>query len=235
MNDWSAMSLQFGKLLLAAVLGGIIGFERESHGQAAGFRTYLVVSTGACLMMLLSLQIEAIYHSFDVSHSVVRLDPGRIASYAIAGMGFLGSGAIIKGKGSVRGLTTAAGLWIATGIGLSIGAGLIYQTLFATCVILVALYWVHPIRKLTPHRLYSMVTVKFAQEEDALVKLRSVLDEFPSVVVQNYSYEFEVASQVATYRIRIYSTSDKDWSEVVNRFLLIKTVKWVSWTESDVP
>ncbi|MBF0317837.1 MAG: MgtC/SapB family protein [Nitrospirae bacterium] len=235
MNEWSTISMQFGKLLLSAVLGGIIGFERESHGQAAGFRTYLVVSTGACLMMLLSLHIEAIYHSFDVGQSVVRLDPGRIASYAIASMGFLGSGAIIKGRGSVRGLTTAAGLWIATGIGLSIGAGLVYQTLFATCVILVALYWVHPVRKLTPHRLYSIVTVSFISEEDALIKIKSVLADFKSIVIQSYSYDYEVSLHRATYRIRIYSTNDKDWSEVTNRFLRIKTVTEVKWAESDVP
>ena len=111
-----------GKLLLAAIVGGSIGFEREAHGQAAGFRTYIIVCVGSCLMMLLSLHIEELYRQLS-DQSTVRLDPGRIASYAIASMGFLGAGAIIKGKGSVRGLTTAAGLWVVTGIGLSIGAG----------------------------------------------------------------------------------------------------------------
>ncbi|MBF0539189.1 MAG: MgtC/SapB family protein [Nitrospirae bacterium] len=235
MTDWHTISLQFGKLLLSAVLGGIIGFERESHGQAAGFRTYLVVSTGACLMMLLSLHIEVIYHSFDVSQSVIRLDPGRIASYAIASMGFLGSGAIIKGRGSVRGLTTAAALWIATGIGLSIGAGLIYQTLFTTLIIIIALYWVHPIRRLTTHRLYSIVTIKFANDEDALAKIRAVLSDFPSICIQSYSYEYEVSPNTVTYRIRIYTTNDKDWFEVASRFSRISTVEEVKWQESDVP
>ncbi|MBF0342793.1 MAG: MgtC/SapB family protein [Nitrospirae bacterium] len=235
MNEWYIVLLQFGKLLLSAVLGGIIGFERESHGQAAGFRTYLVVSTGACLMMLLSLHIEEIYHHFDVAQSVVRLDPGRIASYAIASMGFLGSGAIIKGKGSVRGLTTAAALWIATGIGLSIGAGLIYQTLFATFVILVALYWVQPIRRLTDHRIYSIITVKFKDDDKTLEKIQGIFSDFPSIYIQNYNYEHEISSQTTTYRIRVYSTNDKDWFKVVNRFSCIKTVEEIKWAESDVP
>src|SRR3972149_5039668 len=88
---------EFLKLILAALMGGAIGFERESHGQAAGIRTNLIVSLGACLMMMLSLHIEEIFRHLNAS-TTVRLDPGRIASYAIASMGFLGAGAIIKGK-----------------------------------------------------------------------------------------------------------------------------------------
>jgi hypothetical protein len=105
MFDFNEALLQFGKLIIAALLGGAIGFERETHGQAAGIRTNILVGVGACLMMMLSLHIEEIFRHLNID-SVVRLDPGRIASYAIASMGFLGAGAIIKGKGSVRGLTT---------------------------------------------------------------------------------------------------------------------------------
>ena len=124
--DWNHIGLTLGKILIAAILGGAVGFERESHGQAAGFRTNLLVSIGACLMMMLSLEMEQLYRHLD-SRAVVRLDPGRIASYAIASMGFLGGGAIIKGKGSVRGLTTAASLWLVTGLGLAVGAGFMLQ------------------------------------------------------------------------------------------------------------
>src|SRR5512135_2344720 len=116
------MGLDLGKILLAAILGGAVGFERESHGQAAGFRTNILVCVGACLMMMLSLELEHLFRNLT-SETAVRLDPGRIASYAIASMGFLGGGAIIKGKGSVRGLTTAASLWLDTGLGLAVGAG----------------------------------------------------------------------------------------------------------------
>ena len=68
-----------GKLFLAAVLGGSIGFERESHGQSAGFRTNILVTVGACLMMMVSLHMEELFRYLDQSKSVVRLDPGRIA------------------------------------------------------------------------------------------------------------------------------------------------------------
>src|SRR5512142_385078 len=152
--DWQHFTWDLLKLILAACVGGAIGFERETHGQAAGLRTNILVCVGACLMMMLSLEMEHIHRHLSVSQSVVRLDPGRIASYAIASMGFLGAGAIIKGRGSVRGLTTAAGLWVVTGMGLAVGAGYILQTLFATALILVALYWLHPIREVAGRRIY---------------------------------------------------------------------------------
>ena len=71
------------------LVGAAIGFEREAHGQAAGLRTFILVSVGACLMMMLSLEMEEIHRHLAVDQSVVRLDPARIASYAIASMGFL--------------------------------------------------------------------------------------------------------------------------------------------------
>ena len=140
MWDWQHISLDVFKLVIAAAVGGAIGFEREAHGQAAGLRTFILVSVGACLMMMLSLEMEEFYRHLSVDQSVVRLDPARIASYAIASMGFLGAGAIITGKGSVRGLTTAAGLWLVTGLGLAIGAGYFFPALFAALMSLVILY-----------------------------------------------------------------------------------------------
>ena len=151
-----------GKLLLAAALGGAIGFERESHGQAAGFRTYLIVGIASCLMMMLSLHMEEHFRDLAVDKSVVRLDPGRIASYSIVSMGFLGAGAIIKGKGSVRGLTTAAGLWSVTGIGLSIGAGYFVPPIVTTVIILASLYLAYPIKALTHRRIFTVLSASFS-------------------------------------------------------------------------
>ncbi len=223
------------KLILSALLGGIIGFEREAHGQAAGFRTYLIVSTGACLMMLLSLHIEEIYRNFNVSESVVRLDPGRIASYAIASMGFLGAGAIIKGKGAVRGLTTAAGLWAVTGIGLSIGAGYIAQTLFTTFLILISLYLMKPVRELAHRRIYSSLTISLRAAEDALAQIRMIISNYPMIFIQHINFSFEKASGITTYHIRVYSKEDKNWEHVVRRLTELSGVEEVRWEESDVP
>ena len=224
-----------GKLLLAALLGGAIGFERESSGQAAGFRTNLTVAAGSCLMMLLSLHMEELFRHFDVSQSVVRLDPGRIASYAVAGMGFLGAGAIIKGRGSVRGLTTAAGLWVVTGIGLSIGTGYIVPTIFTSLIILMSLYWASPIRRITRRRIYSILTMIFRDVEDPLDQIRQVFSQYPSFSIRYVNYTHEVSSQTLLYRFRLVSREEKDRAQVVKRLSELKGLEEIRWEESDVP
>jgi putative Mg2+ transporter-C (MgtC) family protein len=234
MNDWYGIFYDFGKLLLAAFIGGAIGFERESHGQAAGFRTYLIVSAGACLMMLLSLHIEELYRHLNAD-SAVRLDPGRIASYAIASMGFLGAGAIIKGKGTVRGITTAAGLWVVTGMGLAIGAGYIYQTIFTAIVMLTALYWLQPIRKVAKRRYYRILTVVYKGEDEPIDDIKNIITKFTSFYVQNVSYEHDLSAQITTYRIRLYSKGEGHWKEVLKEIKPIQGILLLRFEESDVP
>jgi putative Mg2+ transporter-C (MgtC) family protein len=234
MESWYGMFGEFGKLLIAAFISGFIGFERESHGQAAGFRTYLIVGVGSCLMMLLSLHMEELYHHVN-ANSVVRLDPGRIASYAIASMGFLGAGAIIKGRGAVRGLTTAAGLWVVTGMGLSIGAGHILETVFATGIVLISLYWLHPIRELAGRRIYSTLTVKLKAIDDPLEEVKKTISGFPQFTILNINYEQELSSQTITYGVRVYSKEKEMWKELVTALATITGAIEVKWEESDVP
>jgi putative Mg2+ transporter-C (MgtC) family protein len=110
------------RLVLAAILGAIVGFEREVHGRPAGVRTYLILSLGTALLMVLS---EFLFFKYQGRQMGVILqgDPGRIAAQAITGVGFLGAGVIIRYKDSIRGLTTAACVWLVCSVGLAIGAG----------------------------------------------------------------------------------------------------------------
>ncbi|OGW49956.1 MAG: methyltransferase [Nitrospirae bacterium GWC2_57_9] len=236
MADMQGLMIAFAKLLLAAGIGGAIGFERESHGQAAGFRTYLIVGTGSCLMMLLSLHIEEIYQPLT-DRTVVRLDPGRIASYAIASMGFLGAGAIIKGKGSVRGLTTAAALWAVTGIGLSIGAGHILPAIAATTIILSSLYLAYPLKALSRRRIFTVLTVKAESTEGILGRITTLLAEYPALSVQFINYHSDLASRQVTYRMRLHHRDEgpRAWSDIVKRLSAMPDVRQISWEESDVP
>ncbi len=117
------------RLFLAAVLGGLIGFERDLHHKIAGFRTYSVVSVGSALLMLVSLEVFRLYHG------QTPVDPGRIAAQAVTGIGFLGAGTIIRSREGVKGLTTAAGIWVACGIGLACGLGY-YLAAFAAAVMI---------------------------------------------------------------------------------------------------
>ncbi len=132
-----------GRLALATVLGGMIGMEREMRGQPAGLRTHMVVAIGACLIMMVSFYV----HEQDPARS----DPGRIAAQVVAGIGFLGAGAIIRFGMSIKGLTTAACLWTAAGIGLSVGCGYWRGALGATGFVLLATFVFEKIEKTILH------------------------------------------------------------------------------------
>lgn len=118
------------KLLLSLILGSIIGLERRRKRQIAGMRTFSLICMGATLAMLVSIYIPQEYMGLKNG------DPGRIAAQVISGIGFLGAGAIIQMKGSVKGLTTAAGIWMTAAIGLAVGAGMYSVSIIAVLFIL---------------------------------------------------------------------------------------------------
>ena len=120
--QWEAEMLL--RLVLAVILSGIIGMEREALNKSAGFRTHILVGIGACLMMIISLSMPFIRMPGDLAAAGSNCDPARIAAQVVSGIGFLGAGAIMSSGGKVRGLTTAASLWAVAGIGLCVGAGL---------------------------------------------------------------------------------------------------------------
>lgn len=141
----------FGQLLLAAILGSLIGAERKLARKGAGIRTFALVALGACLFSLISILIV---RSFPDSKS---LDPSRIASQVVVGIGFIGAGVIIFQKATVRGLTTAAGLWVSGAIGMAIAFKFYALAVFTTIVtisILFALWFVEDwiVRTTTTYR-----------------------------------------------------------------------------------
>jgi putative Mg2+ transporter-C (MgtC) family protein len=109
------------RLVVAALLGGAVGLEREVHGRPAGIRTYLILSLGTALLMVLSEYLLVAYQG--KYPGLAQGDPGRIAGQAITGIGFLGAGVIIRYKDTIRGLTTAACVWLVCSVGLAVGAG----------------------------------------------------------------------------------------------------------------
>jgi len=122
------------RLCLAFVAGTIIGLERSSRRQVAGLRTHTLIALGASCLMLLSIWLP---------QQLGDGDPGRIAAQVVAGMGFLGAGAIIKLGNSIRGLTTAASLWLTAAIGLTIGAGMFIAALTVIILALITLVLMH--------------------------------------------------------------------------------------------
>lgn len=130
------MTLEFiFRLFLAGVLGALIGLDREYRAKEAGYRTHFLVSLGSALLMILSQ-----YGFMEIiTHQGVNLDPSRIASQVVTGIGFIGAGTIIFQKQIVRGLTTAAGIWVTAGIGMAIGAGMYWLGTSAAALTLVGL------------------------------------------------------------------------------------------------
>ncbi len=130
------------RLIAAAVLGGLIGFERELHRKEAGVRTYALVSLGSALMMVVSIEI------FEIYRTTASVDPGRIAAQVVSGIGFLGAGAIIRDPKEIKGLTTAAGIWTVSGIGLACGMGQYKPAVLSTFLALIILIIFSKIDKL---------------------------------------------------------------------------------------
>jgi putative Mg2+ transporter-C (MgtC) family protein len=125
------LSLYF-RIIVAALLGGLVGLEREMHGSDAGFRTHILVSTGSALFMIISLLLPA-------TGGAVAADSSRIAAGVVTGIGFLGAGAVIRNECSVQGLTTAASIWIVAAIGLASGAGLYVVALLTSVIAFIVL------------------------------------------------------------------------------------------------
>jgi putative Mg2+ transporter-C (MgtC) family protein len=137
-NEWELV----GRLAFAALLGSVIGFERERLAWAAGLRTHMLVAVGATLIMIVSA-----YGFAGVQGPGIALDPSRMAAQVVSGIGFLGAGAILARGEVVRGLTTAASVWSVAGIGLAVGGGLYVPAVAATVIILIILAGIKPLEK----------------------------------------------------------------------------------------
>jgi putative Mg2+ transporter-C (MgtC) family protein len=121
------------RLLIAALLGGLIGLEREVLGKAAGLRTHILVAVGSALLMLVSIKVSEEWASGTS-------DPGRIAAQVVTGIGFLGAGTIIRDRANIRGLTTAASIWAVSAIGLATAIGFYSGAVAAAIITLIVLF-----------------------------------------------------------------------------------------------
>jgi len=125
--------LLLAQILVAFILGAIIGLERDIHGSPAGVRTYAAVCLGACVFGVISTHAQGVHFH----HSVV--DPTRIAAQIVTGIGFLGAGVIFRSGVTTVGLTTAATIWAAAAVGLGVAFGMYMVSVFATFLIVVIL------------------------------------------------------------------------------------------------
>ena len=175
------MTLDFDfvlRLLVAGILGAIIGLDREYRAKEAGYRTHFLVSLGSALIMIVS------QYGFQdiIKENSVSLDPSRVAAQVVSGIGFIGAGTIILQKQIVRGLTTAAGIWATAGIGLAVGAGMYVIGIAATLLPLAGLELFKSVGMKS-----SMIT--FSTENKDILK--EVSDRFNSRNYMLVSYKME--------------------------------------------
>lgn len=147
------------RIVLAAMVGGLVGLEREVRGRQAGFRTNMLVCMGSCLVMLVSIAVPAAVIN-HVPGITLNSDPARIAYGVMTGIGFLGAGAILQKKDSIRGLTTAAALWCVAALGLAAGLGLFTLCAFATIMVLFTLWLLDVVERFLPRRQYRRVVIR---------------------------------------------------------------------------
>lgn len=161
----------FLRIILAGICGGIIGYERKNRGKGAGIRTHVIVAIASALMMIISK-----YGFNDLAFGEdFRLDPSRVASQIVSGVGFLGAGMIFIQKQAVKGLTTAAGIWATSGIGMAIGSGMYVIGITTSLVIVVVQLITHKHWQLfhTPNEEVFNITIE--DSEEALTYLKNYM------------------------------------------------------------
>lgn len=192
-NCWSSIY----KLLLSMLFGAMVGYERKRKGQTAGVRTFSLIAMGATLAMILSIYVPQEYLGLKNG------DPGRIAAQVVTGIGFLGAGAIIQMKGSVRGLTTAAGIWMVAAIGMCVGVGMYWLSLIATLLILFILVQLEKIEhKASIGAQSRIVRIKIDGIVEAIDEYREVLSRH-HINLTHYYVDYEYNANITTLNLVI--------------------------------
>jgi putative Mg2+ transporter-C (MgtC) family protein len=186
------------RLLLGTLFGGIIGFERQVHGRPAGFRTHILVCIAAVLIMIVS---EYYQYLNSIDPSYIRIDPGRIAAGALAGVGFIGAGVVLKAGLSIQGLTTAACIWVVSAIGLAIGSGLYLAGAVTFVITIFSLSFLRIAEKKMPKLTYRYLTITadLNADEDQII---SVIEKKELSIV-NIDYEQCTDSQIIVFYITV--------------------------------
>ena len=194
------------RLLVAGILGAIIGLDREYRAKEAGYRTHFLVSLGSALIMIVS---QYGFQEIIKEKSVTR-DPSRVAAQVVSGIGFIGAGTIILQKQIVRGLTTAAGIWATAGIGLAVGAGMYAIGIATTVLTLIGLELLSYIFKSVGMK-SSMIAFSTNNKDT----LKQIADRFNSKDYMIVSYEMQTLhpGEMESYQVTMVIKSKRNNDE----------------------
>lgn len=169
------------RLFLAALLGGLIGLERESLNKSAGLRTHILVCLGSCLIMITSVEI------FETVGQGRIGDPARIAAQVVSGIGFLGAGTILRSGFGVKGLTTAASLWLVAAIGLAVGIGSYAASIICTVIVFIILVYMPRLEKrVKPAERYKKLEIVMHDKPGQIGLIATLLGEL-DIDIRNIS------------------------------------------------
>jgi len=192
---WGNLALIVLSLILSALFSGVIGFEREYHGHAAGLRTHLLVALGSCLIMILSI------YGFPGAYESHR-DPARLAAQVVTGIGFLGAGTIVQTGTDVKGLTTAATLWFAMAIGLACGSGNFIVAAIATVIAFFVLVSMRKVEKLAARR--NPVIMIVCQSDKPVLKDIILIANRYNISIRNSQSELVSYQENSALRITFH-------------------------------
>jgi putative Mg2+ transporter-C (MgtC) family protein len=219
----------FLRLLMAVVLGGLIGLEREFHGRPAGLRTHILVCMGATIIMI-SPELLSSYFTDSVEPQSIRIDPGRIIAGIVTGIGFLGAGAIIRIGDFVRGLTTAACIWFTAALGIVIGGGHYFLAFVSTGMGLFVLLLFDKIGHFIVTTNYRRIIVSMSQEnfEDVENVARDIFQRY-AIRIQDRSHYWHKTDEEMVITFQIRTKNDIQSGSVVKALGELQGVKFVQW------
>jgi putative Mg2+ transporter-C (MgtC) family protein len=191
------------RLVLAALFGAVLGYERERHGRSAGLRTNLLVSAGSALMTIISLDLFLAYGGS--ASTTLRMDPARIAAQIVVGIGFIGAGVIIKEKGGIRGLTTAATLWLVAGVGMACGAGMFFVATATTVIALAALTLLARFERSMRRDNYRSIEIVCSEKDVEALPLLAEFLTGRQLEVLHVSYKHDNSDCTTIYDITVSS------------------------------
>lgn len=207
------------RLILASIMGAVIGYERQSRHKSAGLRTNILVCLGSCLIMVLSQDI----YSAVVGYT--NADPARLAAQVVSGIGFLGAGAIMKEGLTVTGLTTAACLWVVAGVGLAIGCGHYMAALFTTLIVFITLAVISRFDHIFDSERPVRITIHAVNEENFIADISNCLTNMRLFVngikVQNADTEIDNTAD----RQYIYITIDAFNAYNINNIIIADKIR----------
>lgn len=215
------------KLLLAAIAGALVGLERERHGRPAGLRTNILVSVGACAMMIIS---EAFYLKYGMldTQSAVRFDPSRVAAQIVTGIGFLGAGVILKEGITVRGLTTAASLWVVASLGMAFGMGYFTLGAITTALVLVSLVFLKKLDPLLKKDRYLTLTVTAVKRMELYDELQHICD-VQKLKVTDLSSNVDLVNDEIFFQMVLTQQQKRIGKELTHAILQLDGIKKVHY------